>query len=168
MISTDQLIKICVFPYQSLFRLKVTFLFMREVADGDFIGWIDRQLCVLVSQGPDRLAALREAIFGPLRNVYGVADKVLAMAMSSLLLAAEVRRQLWLEVGGTFVAVDTLVHNFLHRTGILNRLSADHPYGDRCYGPGGCAGTRPDRRPTRILFPKPLDLSNQFRARRGI
>lgn len=62
---------------------------MRELADGDFIGWIDRQLGVLVSQGPDRLAALREAIFGPLRNVYGVADKVLAMAMSSLLLAAE-------------------------------------------------------------------------------
>ena len=25
--------------------------------------------------------------------------------------------------------VDTLVHNFLHRTGILQRLSADHPYG---------------------------------------
>jgi hypothetical protein len=84
----------------------VTFLFMRELADGDFIGWIDWQLGVLVSQGPDRLAALREAIFGPLRNVYGVADKVLAMAMSSLLLAAEVRRPLWLEVGGTFVAVD--------------------------------------------------------------
>jgi hypothetical protein len=38
------------------------------------------------------------------------------------------------------VAVDTLVHNFLHRTGILRRLCADHPYGDRCYRPGGCAG----------------------------
>jgi hypothetical protein len=37
------------------------------------------------------------------------------------------------------VAVDTLVHNFLHRTGILRRLSADHQYGDQCYRPGGCA-----------------------------
>jgi hypothetical protein len=27
----------------------------------------------------------------------------------------------------------------VHRTGILRRLSADHSYGDRCYGPGGCA-----------------------------
>jgi hypothetical protein len=116
------------------------FLFMRDVADDDFVGWIDRQLGAVGSQSPDRLAALREAIIGPLRNVYGVADKVLAMAMSSLLLSAGTRRPLWLEVGATFVAVDTLVHNFLHRTGILQRLSADHPYGDRCYGPGGCAG----------------------------
>jgi hypothetical protein len=67
-------------------------------------------------------------------------DKALAMALSTLLLAASNRRPLWVEVGATFVAVDTLVHNFLHRTGILQRLRADHPYGDRCYRPGGCAG----------------------------
>ena len=116
------------------------FLFMRDAADDDFVDWIDRQLAAVDSKSPDQLAALREAIIGPLRNVYGVADKVLAMAMSSLLLAAGTRRPLWLEVGATFVAVDTLVHNFLHRTGILRRLSTDHPYGDRCYGLGGCAG----------------------------
>jgi hypothetical protein len=115
------------------------FLFMRDVADSDFVGWIDQQLDAVDPQTPDRLAALREAIIGPLRNVYGVSDKVLAMALSNLLVAAG-RRPLWVEVGGTFVAVDTLVHNFLHRTGILRRLSADHPYGDRCYRPGGCAG----------------------------
>jgi hypothetical protein len=115
------------------------FLFMRDVADSDFVGWIDSQLVTANSQPPDRLAALREAIIGPLRNVYAVSDKVLAMALSTLLLAAG-RRPLWVEVGATFVAVDTLVHNFLHRTGILQRLSADHPYGDRCYRPGGCAG----------------------------
>ena len=115
------------------------FLFMRDVADNDFVGWIDLQLGAVDSQTPDRLAAFREAIIGPLRNVYGVADKVLAMALSSLLLGAGKRRPLWVEVGATFVAVDTLVHNFLHRTGILQRLCADHPYGDRCYRPGGCA-----------------------------
>ena len=37
------------------------------------------------------------------------------------------------------IAVDTLVHNFLHRTGILRRLGADHPYGPSCYRPSGCA-----------------------------
>jgi hypothetical protein len=115
------------------------FLFMRDIADNDFVGWIDAQLGTVNSQIPDRFAALREAIIGPLRNVYGVSDKVLAMALSTLLLAAGSRRPLWLEVGATFVAVDTLVHNFLHRTGILRRLGADHPYGDRCYRPGGCA-----------------------------
>ena len=116
------------------------FLFMRDVAGDDFVGWIDQQLGEADSQAPDRLAALREAIIGPLRGVYGVADKVLAMALSSLLLAAGDRKPLWLEVGATFVAVDTLVHNYLHRTGILQRLCADHPYGDRCYRSGGCAG----------------------------
>jgi hypothetical protein len=115
------------------------FLFMRDVTDDDFVGWIDRQLDAVDSQGPNRLGALREAIIGPLRNVYGVADKVLAMAMSYLLLSAGRRRPLWLEVGADLIAVDTLVHNFLHRTGILHRLSADHPYGNRCYQPGGCA-----------------------------
>ena len=95
------------------------FLFMRDVADDDFVGWIDRQLGAVDPQSPDRLPALREAIIGPLRNVYGVGDKVLAMALSSLLLGAGKRRPLWVEVGATFVAVDTLVHNFLHRTGIL-------------------------------------------------
>jgi hypothetical protein len=115
------------------------FLFMRDLAENDFVDWIDRQLATANSLSPDRLAALREAIIGPLRNVYGVADKVLAMALSSLLMSGGKRRPRWVEVGATFVAVDTLVHNFLHRTGILSRFSADHPYGDRCYQPGGCA-----------------------------
>jgi len=115
------------------------FLFMRDIADDDFVGWIDRQLGEVNPHSPDRLAACREAIIGPLRHVYGVADKVLAMALSSMLLRAGKRRPLWFEVGATFVAIDTLVHNFLHRTGILGRLCADHPYGDRCYRPGGCA-----------------------------
>ena len=64
-------------------------------------------------------------LIGPLRNVYGVSDKVLAMALSSMLLGAGKQRPLWFEVGATFVAVDTLVHNFLHRTGILGRLSCE-------------------------------------------
>ena len=33
----------------------------------------------------------------------------------------------------------TLVHNFLHRTGILARFNANHLYGAACYRPGGCA-----------------------------
>ena len=115
------------------------FFFIRDVADDDFVGWIDQQLAAANSKSPDRLAALREAVIGPLRNVFGISDKVLAMTLSSLLLAAGSRRPLWLEVGASFVAVDTLVHNFLHRTGILQRLCADHPYGDKCYQPGGCA-----------------------------
>ena len=116
------------------------FLFMRDVADGDLVAWIDAQLGSANSQSANRLPALREAIIGPLRNVYGVADKVLAMALSNLLLSAGQQRPLWREVGVSLVAVDTLVHNFLHRTGILDRLNAGHRYGPVCYHRSGCAG----------------------------
>ena len=100
------------------------FLFMRDIMDGDFVAWIDQQLVGVDPQSPDRLSELREAVVGPLRNVYGVADKVLAIALSPLLMALGKRKPLWFEVGASLVAVDTLVHNFLHRTGILQRFCA--------------------------------------------
>ena len=59
------------------------------------------------------------------------------MALSSLLLGGGKQRPLWLDVGATFVAVDTLVHNFLHRTGILQRLCADHLTGTDATGREG-------------------------------
>jgi hypothetical protein len=31
------------------------------------------------------------------------------------------------------------VHNWLCRTGVINRHGEPHTYGDHCYGPGGCA-----------------------------
>jgi hypothetical protein len=37
------------------------------------------------------------------------------------------------------ITIDSLVHNFLHRTGALHQLDAAHPYGPVCYGPNGCA-----------------------------
>jgi hypothetical protein len=74
-----------------------------------------------------------------LRCIYGVSDKVLCVALADLLLGASQQRPVWREVGATLVAVDTLVHNLLHRTGILRRLGAQHPYGERCYRAGGCA-----------------------------
>ena len=78
------------------------------------------------------------ALIEPMREIYGVSDKVLAMALSSLLLGAPKKMALWSEVGGSMIAVDTLVHNLLHRTGILARFNANHLYGAACYRPGGC------------------------------
>ena len=114
------------------------FLFIRDIADGDLVGWIDRQF-----QGADdpassnRLPRLREALIGPLREIYGVSDKVLTMTLSCILLAAPKRLHLWHEVGASMIAIDTLVHNFLVRTGILARFDADHSYGAACYQAGG-------------------------------
>jgi hypothetical protein len=116
------------------------YLLIRDIADGDLIGWIDQRLQAANSPaGPDRLARMRNAIIAPLREIHGVSDKVLTMALSSILLGAPNRLRLWREVGASMIAVDTLVHNFLHRTGILHRFGADHAYGSARYRPGGCA-----------------------------
>jgi hypothetical protein len=110
-------------------------LFIRDVACGDLVGWIDRRLNSAAKQpGPDRLARMRMAVLDPLKEVYGVSDKILMMALSVLFLGAPGRRRRWLEVGGSMIAVDTLVHNFLHRTGILYRFRAATPMASRVTG----------------------------------
>jgi len=116
------------------------FLLIRDVSNGDLVGWIDRQLATANSPpGPERLARMRSSLIGPLREVYGLSDKVLTMALSCILLGAPKRMKLWIEVGGSMIAIDTLVHNFLYRTGILRRFGAEHAYGTACYRTGGCA-----------------------------
>ena len=117
----------------------VCYLFIRDVADGDLVGWIDDQLDQANDPASPHDPLADNALIEPLRNVYGVSDKVLAMALSGILIGAGGVRPNWLEVGVRLIAVDTLVHNFLHRTGILNRFEAAHPYGPGCYRPGGCA-----------------------------
>ena len=116
------------------------YLFIRDITAGDLVGWIDQRLRAAVRYaGPDPLASMRAAVIDPLREVYGVSDKVLMMVLSTLFLGMPGHRRRWLEVGGSMIAIDTLVHNFLHRTGILHRFRADHPYGPGCYRTGGCA-----------------------------
>jgi hypothetical protein len=72
------------------------FLFIRDLADGDLIGWIDAQLETANSPpGPHRLPRMAAALIEPVREIYGVSDKVLAMALSSLLLGAPKKMVLW-------------------------------------------------------------------------
>jgi hypothetical protein len=136
----------CPLPTQNLRngRLNQTayslYLFIRDITDSDLVGWIEAQL-VSVADPADanRLDRMRDALLEPLRHVYGVSDKVLSMALSVLVLAAPRKMKLWAEVGVGMIAIDTLVHNFLVRTGILRRFNADHLYGPACYQANGCA-----------------------------
>jgi hypothetical protein len=70
------------------------------------------------------------------------------------------KRQLWKAVGADMIAIDTLVHNWLHRTGILRGLDAEHMYGPGCYGDGHCAdiiravSTMIDGRAFNIQYPE--------------
>jgi hypothetical protein len=139
------------------------FLFIRDIADGDLVGWIDRQFQSASDPANlNRLSRLRETLIGPLREVYGVSDKVLTMTLSCVLSAAPKRRHLWHEVGASMIAIDTLVHNFLVRTGILARFEANHSYGVACYQAGGCAdiidsvAQRIDARQFNPGFPQPF------------
>ena len=137
------------------------YLFIRDIAGNDLVGWIEAQLASAAAPADaHRHTRMREALLDPLRHVYGVSDKVLSMALSVLLLAAPKNMRLWTEVGVGMVAIDTLVHNFLVRTGILRRFDADHPYGPACYQPGGCAdiieavAKEIDAREFNVKFPK--------------
>jgi hypothetical protein len=163
--NEPELLSGCPLPKQPLRngRLNQTayslFMFIRDFADGDLVGWIDTQLAEADDRtDPDRITRMIERLVGPLRQVYGVADKVVMMTLSSLLLAS--RKPLWPDVGASMIAVDTLVHNFLQRTGILHRLGANHPYGAACYRPNGCAdiirtvSTSIDARPFNRTFPQ--------------
>jgi hypothetical protein len=137
------------------------FLFIRDVAGGDLVSWIDNQLRKADrGTGHGRLSRMREAVIGPMRHVYGVSDKVLCMALSDLLMAAPRTKRHWIETGACMIAIDTLVHNFLHRTGILRRFNAQHVYGLDCYRTGGCmeiiehAATKIDARQFNTRYPK--------------
>jgi hypothetical protein len=132
-------------PYLRNGRLNQTsfslFLFVRDLMDGDIVHWIDTQLAAARSTSGTTLAfARQEALIGPLRNIYGVSDKVLMMTLSTLLIGAREHRLAWFETGAAMIAIDTLVHNFLHRTGILQGCGIPHAYGTACYSSGGCAG----------------------------
>jgi hypothetical protein len=119
------------------------FLFVRDVAKGDLIGWIaDRLIFPASTSGSPNVDLARERqerLIGPLRNIYGVSDKLLTMTFSELLIGASDDRPHWFETGKGMIAIDTLVHNFLHRTGILEDCGTPHGYGAGCYGHGGCA-----------------------------
>jgi hypothetical protein len=54
------------------------------------------------------------------------------MTLSGLLLGASDGRPHWFETGKGMIAIDTLVHDFLHRTGILDDCGAPHGYGVGC------------------------------------
>ena len=116
-------------------------LFIRDVADNDLIGWIDRRLALADSeQGRvGRTALMRRSLLKPLTQVPGTGPKIWSMVLAELLLGADPGRPRWVEAGASFVAIDTLIHNFLTRSGALRNLQADHEYGAGCYHPGGCA-----------------------------
>lgn len=118
------------------------YLFVRDICgDGDLVAWIDQRLAGADPgvNSPDRAVHMGAALLQPLTNIYGVGEKVWSLALADLLLGADPARERWVKTGASLIVVDTLVHNFLHRTGTLRRFRAEHTYGPGCYAPNGCA-----------------------------
>ncbi|MCJ2024059.1 hypothetical protein MKK52_07490 [Methylobacterium sp. J-067] len=115
-------------------------LFIRDVCEGDLVGWIDARLAQADpgTDHPDRGPLLRVAILDPLCEIHGIGPKLWAMILADLLLGADPNRERWVTAGAWMIAVDSLIHNFLHRTGTLAHFGAEHPYGPACTAPGGC------------------------------
>src|ERR1700720_4225020 len=137
------------------------FLFFRDVAERDFVAWLDRQLSEADRDRTSNLSVrLAESVVEPLTYIYGASNKVVSMSLAALLLAGDPNRPLWPIAGAAMIAVDTLVHNWLHRTGILKRFHAEHLYGPHCYRENSCAdiiravSSRIDARRFNPSFPK--------------
>jgi len=141
--NQPQLLKACSLPTHDLRNGSLNqaayglFLFLRDAAKGDLVRWIDERLAQSGAAANPNAAV--QSLIVPLRQIHGLSDKVLSMSLSMLLLAGDVDREPWIEAGTGMVAIDTLVHSWFVRTGILHRLRAEHPYGARCYGEDGCA-----------------------------
>lgn len=113
-------------------------LFIRDIVEGDLVRWLGKRIRI-ERHRRQNIQDDRDRLLVPLNGIYGVSDKVLSMALADLLLAAPVRWRGWNRLGGTLVAIDSLVHANLARTGILARYKAEHAYGPACYQPRGCA-----------------------------
>lgn len=117
------------------------FFFIRDICDGDLVGWIDCRLesADLGSKDGNRGVRMRQALLEPMGHIFGVSSKVLSMVLADLLLAGDPARERWVVTGASMIAIDSLVHNLLHRTGVLHRFRAVHEIGPACYAAQGCA-----------------------------
>ncbi len=113
------------------------YFFVAEKCEGDVVAFIEQQLAAGAS-APDPITSQRELLVAAFGGVVGVSRKLASMMLATLLLAAGPRRPAWEAVGRSMIVIDSLVHNFLVRTGILSDFNAEHAYGPRCYGQAGC------------------------------
>jgi hypothetical protein len=86
---------------------------------------------------------LLQTFIGKVTTIANVGPKLAHMALSCLFLTTYPGWDYRL-VGAHMIAVDSLVHNFLHRTGILASYQLDHAYGPRCHAQSGCLGVIQD------------------------
>ena len=108
------------------------FFYMRDVCQGDLIRHFDRIIGRhYSSEEPSWVFKAKDALVEDFTRIYGVGDKLSNMTLSYLL-SADPERTSWVMIGQAMVAIDSLVHKFFHRTGILKFYGVEHNYGPGC------------------------------------
>lgn len=118
------------------------FFFLRDICKRDIVGYFDECL----NKNPDNpndVNEMRDKAISEIDKILGVGKKLAHMVLSDFLIAVgkdkDFPKTSWYATGRSMIVIDTLVHNFLHRTGILKQYNAIHSYGDAsCYGENGC------------------------------
>lgn len=110
------------------------FLFIRDECQGDLVGWIDSTIGKYsdLPDEADRITKAKDDLVEYFTSIVGVGHKLASMTLSSLLIG-DPKRPHWQKVGQAMIAIDSLVHNFLHRTGILEAYDSSHRYGPACF-----------------------------------
>ena len=108
------------------------YFYINDHCRGDLIGhWddiINKHFNPVDGSG---LKEAKNALVSDFTKVFGIGDKLANMTLSYFLMS-DLENPSRLRLGQAMVAVDSLVHNFLHRTGILKFYKAEHNYGPLC------------------------------------
>ena len=110
------------------------FFYIRDVCQGDLLSHFKNIIeNHIKTSNPDPSAVIeaRNDLVTDFKQIFGVGDKLANMTLSSFLLSNQ-NNQTYVRVGQAMIAVDTLVHNFLHRTGVLKFYNCQHNYGPGC------------------------------------
>lgn len=110
------------------------FLWLSDICQGDLISFTDNVIgrYANLPTEDERITGAKDELIELAMLIHGVGSKLANMVLSSFLLS-NTRKENWLNIGRSMVPVDSLVHNFLHRTGILRFYNSAHPYGPACY-----------------------------------
>jgi hypothetical protein len=114
------------------------YFFLRDVCRNDFYHFVTAHF----DPGELRAGQAKGQVQGfteTFSQVYNVGPKLVDMAFSHLFFTQYPGWD-YRKVGAEMVAIDTLVHNFLQRTGTLEEYKKPHKYGPACHTQKGCLG----------------------------
>jgi hypothetical protein len=129
------------------------YFFLRDVCRRDFYTFVREHF----GEGQLTAGAVSERLhdfIGKISAIANVGPKLAQMALAWLFLT---RSPGWdyRQVGLHMIAVDSLVHTFLHRAGILDSYQVEHAYGPRCHAEAGCLGVIHDLTRSGLIAARP-------------